>query len=129
MRARPGGAGLSVLPSHPPLSAQAKRSRAEGEEEEEEAGAGGAAGGVPASAGKANKILVCEGLPEATRAEMLTLLFKQFPGFGEVRMVEAKPGIAFVEFESELHAGAALAGLNGFKISAQHSLAITFALH
>jgi len=120
---------LSALPAHPlPRSEQAKRPRAEGEEEEEEA-AGGAAAGVPASAGKANKILFCEGLPEATTAQMLTLLFKQFPGFAEVRMVEAKPGIAFVEFESELHSGAALAGLNGFKISQQHALAITFALH
>jgi len=99
----------------------------EGEEEEDDEEAPAAAGAA-APAGEANAILFLEGLPEATTAAMLTLLFKQFPGFVEVRMVEAKPGIAFVEFESELHSGGALAGLNGFKISQTHSLHITYAL-
>ena len=33
---------------------------------------------------------------------MLSMLFQQFPGFAEVRMVEAKPCIAFVEFSKFL---------------------------
>jgi U2 small nuclear ribonucleoprotein B'' len=93
-----------------------------------------------------------EGLPEATTSAMLGLLFKQFPGcvpggpglaalpcpgslrhpalqirFVEVRMVEAKPGIAFVEFESELQSGVALSGLAGFQITPSHTMAVTFA--
>ncbi len=42
-------------------------------------------------------------------------------------MVEAKPGIAFVEFESELQSGVALSGLVGFKITPQHVMAVTYA--
>ena len=44
---------------------------------------------------------------------MLSMLFQQFPGFKEVRMVEAKPGIAFVEFETETQASVALRGCRG----------------
>jgi U2 small nuclear ribonucleoprotein B'' len=47
--------------------------------------------------------------------------------YAEVRMVEAKPGIAFVEFETELQAGVALTGLGGFKITPTHSMAVTYA--
>ena len=42
-------------------------------------------------------------------------------------MVEAKPGIAFVEFETEMQAGVALGGLGGFKITPAHSMQVTYA--
>ena len=42
-------------------------------------------------------------------------------------MVDAKPGIAFVEFDTELQAGVALSGLSGFKITHTHSMAVTYA--
>jgi U2 small nuclear ribonucleoprotein B'' len=42
-------------------------------------------------------------------------------------MVEAKPGIAFVEFQTEMQAGVALTGLAGFKITPTHSMAVTYA--
>ena len=42
-------------------------------------------------------------------------------------MVEAKPGIAFVEFESELQSGVALSGLAGFQITPTHTMQVTFA--
>ena len=64
---------------------------------------------------------------EATTAQMLSMLFQQFPGFKEVRMVEAKPGIAFVEFDSEAQASIALSGLQGFKINPTHSMTLTYA--
>jgi len=54
-------------------------------------------------------------------------LFQQFPGFKEVRMVEAKPGIAFVEFESETQSSVALSGLQGFKINPTHSMTLSYA--
>ena len=44
-----------------------------------------------------NKILFVQNLPETSNEAMLGMLFQQFPGFREVRMVEARPGIAFVE--------------------------------
>jgi U2 small nuclear ribonucleoprotein B'' len=66
-------------------------------------------------------------LPEATTAAMLSMLFQQFPGFKEVRMVEAKPGIAFVEFETDTQASVALSGLQGFKINPTHSMTLAFA--
>ena len=58
---------------------------------------------------------------------MLSMLFQQFPGFKEVRMVEAKPGIAFVEFETETQASVALSGLQGFKINPTHSMTLSYA--
>ena len=42
-------------------------------------------------------------------------------------MVPAKPGIAFVEYQSEAQAGVALMGLNGFKLTATHTLALSYA--
>jgi len=58
---------------------------------------------------------------------MLSMLFQQFPGFSEVRMVEAKPGIAFVEFDSETRSAVALSGLQGFKINPTHSMTLSYA--
>lgn len=58
---------------------------------------------------------------------MLQLLFVQYPGFKEVRMIEAKPGIAFVEYEDEVQAGMAMQHLQGFKITAQNPMSITYA--
>lgn len=74
-----------------------------------------------------HKILFVQNLPEATTDMMLSMLFQQFPGYKEVRMIENKPGIAFVEFESDMQATVALNGLNGFKITPSNTMAITYA--
>lgn len=58
---------------------------------------------------------------------MLEVLFKQYPGFREVRMIEAKPGIAFVEFEDDIQSSVAMQALQGFKITPQNPMAITYA--
>lgn len=58
---------------------------------------------------------------------MLQLLFKQFPGFKEVRMIDAKPGIAFVEFDDDNQSSTAMQSLQGFKITPQNSMAISYA--
>jgi U2 small nuclear ribonucleoprotein B'' len=58
---------------------------------------------------------------------MLAMLFKQFPGYKEARTVEARPGIAFIEFESAAQAGVALAGLQGFKVTPTHAMALSYA--
>mmetsp|Transcript_35422 Transcript_35422/g.59704 ORF Transcript_35422/g.59704 Transcript_35422/m.59704 type:complete len:225 (-) Transcript_35422:567-1241(-) len=73
-----------------------------------------------------HNILFIQNLPEATNDRMLTKLFQQFPGFREVRMVEAKPGIAFVEFENDMQSSVAMAGLQDFKVTPQHPMQITF---
>ncbi|ONK77198.1 uncharacterized protein A4U43_C02F4100 [Asparagus officinalis] len=45
----------------------------------------------------------------------------------EVRMIEAKPGIAFVEFEDDMQASIAMQALQGFKITPQNPMAVAYA--
>lgn len=58
---------------------------------------------------------------------MLQILFQQFPGFREVRMIEAKPGIAFVEYEDDSQSMVAMQALQGFKIAPENPMAISYA--
>ena len=81
---------------------------------------------------------------------MLSMLFQQFPGFKEVRLVPGKGGIAFVEFDSEMQAheitrghvrsheitrdrlrhtqsGVAMNGLQKFKITPTNLMKISYA--
>ncbi|KAI8523493.1 hypothetical protein RHMOL_Rhmol13G0078200 [Rhododendron molle] len=74
-----------------------------------------------------NNILFIQNLPYETTTTMLQLLFTQYPGFKEVRMIEAKPGIAFVEFDDDVQSSVAMQALQGFKITAQNAMAIAFA--
>lgn len=55
------------------------------------------------------------------------MLFQQFPGFKEVRMIEAKPGIAFIEFGDEMQASVALQALHNFKITPTNPMQISYA--
>ncbi|RWS12477.1 U1 small nuclear ribonucleoprotein A-like protein [Dinothrombium tinctorium] len=87
-------------------------------------------GGIPFSAlvdQPPNNILFLTNLPEETTEMMLTILFNQFPGFKEVRLVPGRHDIAFVEFENEFQAGAAKDALQGFKIAPTHAIKINFA--
>ncbi|KAG6592572.1 u1 small nuclear ribonucleoprotein a [Phytophthora cinnamomi] len=74
-----------------------------------------------------NKILFLESLPESCNKEMLSVLFKQYQGFKEVRMVPGKKGLAFVEFGDEAQAAIALQGLFGFKLTPTDALKVSFA--
>ncbi|KAF1788090.1 Glutamyl/glutaminyl-tRNA synthetase, class Ib, alpha-bundle domain [Phytophthora cactorum] len=74
-----------------------------------------------------NKILFLEELPESCNKEMLGVLFKQYQGFKEVRMVPGKKGLAFVEFGDEAQAAIALQGLFGFKLTPTDVLKVSFA--
>lgn len=74
-----------------------------------------------------NNILFIENLPHETTSRMLEMLFQQYPGFKEVRLIEAKPGIAFVDFEDEVQSSMAMQALQGFKITPQNPMIITFA--
>lgn len=74
-----------------------------------------------------NKILFVENLPEQCTDLMLSMLFQQFQGYKEVRMVQGKTGIAFVEFENETEAGLAMTGLQHFKITPTNLMVISYA--
>ncbi|URD92510.1 U2 small nuclear ribonucleoprotein [Musa troglodytarum] len=74
-----------------------------------------------------NNILFIQNLPHETTSMMLQILFQQYPGFSEVRMIEAKPGIAFVEFADDVQASIAMQALQGFKITPQNPMVITYA--
>ena len=86
-----------------------------------------------------NKILFVQGLPHNIAQETLAQLFRSyvliswhsvthsFPGFKEVRMVPARPGIAFVEYEDENRAGTAMVGLKGHKIDDTHPIQVNYA--
>src|SRR5690606_7607508 len=74
-----------------------------------------------------NAILFLTNLPDSTSEMMLTMLFNQFPGFKEVRLVPGRSDIAFVEFQNDFQSGAAKEALQGFKITPTHALKITFA--
>ncbi|KAF3787395.1 U2B'' U2 small nuclear ribonucleoprotein B'' [Nymphaea thermarum] len=79
------------------------------------------------AAASPNNILFIQNLPHETTSMMLQMLFQQYPGFREVRMIEAKPGIAFVEFGDDVQSSIAMQALQGFKISPQYPMAITYA--
>ena len=74
-----------------------------------------------------NPILFVENLPDQVNEMMLSMLFQQFPGYKEVRLVPGKAGIAFVEFENEVQSGVAMNGLQSFKITPTNLMKITYA--
>eukprot|EP00992_Anisonema_acinus_P005958 TRINITY_DN19552_c0_g1_i1.p1 TRINITY_DN19552_c0_g1~~TRINITY_DN19552_c0_g1_i1.p1 ORF type:complete len:248 (+),score=92.97 TRINITY_DN19552_c0_g1_i1:53-796(+) len=76
-----------------------------------------------------HSILFVENLPpEATEnPQMLAVLFQNFEGFREVRLPPGKTPIAFVEFDTPQHAREARSGLQGFAITYQHSMQISYA--
>lgn len=74
-----------------------------------------------------NQILFLTNLPTETNEMMLSMLFNQFPGFKEVRLVPGRHDIAFVEFENELQSAAARDALQGFKITPTTAMKISFA--
>ncbi|XP_064359173.1 U1 small nuclear ribonucleoprotein A isoform X2 [Dromaius novaehollandiae] len=84
-------------------------------------------GAVPLSENPPNHILFLTNLPEETNELMLSMLFNQFPGFKEVRLVPGRHDIAFVEFDNEVQAGAARDALQGFKITQNNAMKISFA--
>ncbi|KAG8199310.1 hypothetical protein JTE90_011777 [Oedothorax gibbosus] len=74
-----------------------------------------------------NQILFLTNLPSETNEMMLSMLFNQFPGFKEVRLVPGRHDIAFVEFDNEVLSAAAKEALQGFKITPTNAMKITFA--
>ena len=94
-----------------------------------------------------NPTLFVSNLPNETTREALDVLFRQFAGYRDVRLVPGREGIAFIDFDNEGGAGSAkgkrnfrypskkinlfssliLDALNGFKVSATHAINVNFA--
>jgi U1 small nuclear ribonucleoprotein A len=118
----------------------AKKQKTEGEKKKKVADAGAAAVAAPAAAPVAvapsvtvhepppppHRILFVEHLPAQANDLMLGMLFQQYPGFKEARVIAGKQ-VAFVEFEEVFQATTAMEALQGFKITATNLMKITFA--
>jgi len=74
-----------------------------------------------------NQILFISNLPEGTSEMALSMLFQQFAGYREVRLVPGRHDIAFVEFQDATQASVGKDTLQGFKIDPEHAMKITFA--
>ncbi|OMH86305.1 U2 small nuclear ribonucleoprotein B'' [Zancudomyces culisetae] len=74
-----------------------------------------------------NNVLFLENLPFEMTTEMLSALFEQYPGFKEVRRIPGKPDLAFVDYETTKYAAEAREVLNGFRITPEKALRISFA--
>jgi len=90
-------------------------------------GGGGVGGQGGVDNAPPNQILFLTNLPTETNEMMLSMLFNQFPGFKEVRLVPGRHDIAFVEFENEMQSAAARDALQGFKITPTTAMKISFA--
>jgi U1 small nuclear ribonucleoprotein A len=73
-----------------------------------------------------NNILFVQNLPHNVTEMVLQMLFIQYPGFKVVRMIEAKPGIAFVEYGDEGQATTAMNVFQGYKIK-ENQMLVTYA--
>ncbi len=74
-----------------------------------------------------NAVLFVQNLPIEATHPMLVALFSPYDGFKEARMIEGKPGIAFVEFGTEFQSTRAMESLQGFKVTPQHAMDVSYA--
>lgn len=100
-------------------------------------GGGDASGGKAAgsdshknAAGKGGRdsrvTLFVEELPKEVNKKALDILFSQYPGHAESRLIEGR-GVAFVDFVSQQQAEVAMQGLQGFKASPDRPIKISWA--
>ena len=57
----------------------------------------------------------------------LTFSGDRSPGFSEIRLIPSRPGIAFVEYETEGQAGVAKQNLKNYAIDDKHIIEVNFA--
>jgi len=57
---------------------------------------------------------------------MLVTLFQKYPGFLEVRLPPGQKGVAFVDFTNEMQSAVAMGQLQGFRITHDHPMMISF---
>jgi len=73
-----------------------------------------------------NQTLFVENLPGDMNEMMMTMLFRQYAGFQEVRLISGR-NVAFVEYGEEPQATIALQGLQGFLATPENPLRISYA--
>jgi len=73
-----------------------------------------------------NRVLFVQNLPEECSELMLVPMFQKYSGYMEVRLVPGGKGMAFVEFQNELDATRAMAELQGFRITLEHPMFISY---
>lgn len=77
-----------------------------------------------ASAAEGKVSLFVENLPEKVTKASLEILFSQYRGYADTRLVEGR-GVAFIDFTAQAHAEVALQGLQGFKVTPKNPLRIS----
>jgi RNA recognition motif-containing protein len=80
-------------------------------------------GGIQASS-TPSSLLVAKNLPAECNDMMLAMLFRQYSGYKEVKLLG--DGLATIEFSTENEATSALNVLNGFKISTSATLDLKY---
>ena len=71
-----------------------------------------------------SSLLLARNLPTECNDMMLAMLFRQYSGYKEVKMIGE--GNATIEFGTENEATSALKGLNGFKLTTSSTLDLTY---
>jgi len=74
-----------------------------------------------------NNILFIQNLPSDATKQSVSLLFQQYPGFKEVRLVPGKKDLAFIEYDNEQYAAIAKQNLNGYQMSESNAIKVSFA--
>ncbi|KAA6389212.1 MAG: putative Protein transport protein SEC24 [Streblomastix strix] len=77
--------------------------------------------------GQPNKILYVQNLPQDRTLIMMQNLFGAIVGLKEVRLIEGRPDIAFVEYVDEIQASMALNTYQNYNISDTNKLVISYA--
>lgn len=73
-----------------------------------------------------NRTLFVENLPTEANDTMLAMLFRQYPGFQEVRLIPGR-NVAFVDYQNEYQSGMAMQGLQGFAMTPEVKLRLSYA--
>lgn len=74
-----------------------------------------------------SNILYVKNLPSETSDDMLALLFQQYEGFIQVRLVPGNTDVAYIDYQTPEHAKTAKTVLNGFLITKNKPMQIEFA--
>ncbi|EGD74546.1 hypothetical protein PTSG_05910 [Salpingoeca rosetta] len=74
-----------------------------------------------------NKILYVSHLPPTATKSDVHNLFAKFEGLVEVRMVDGRPDMCFVEYETARASAVAMQNLDGFSMGEDNTLSVTYA--
>jgi len=74
-----------------------------------------------------NRILLAQNLPKEVTEDMVAMLFQASAGFQKVSLIPGFSGFAYVEYKDAQLAKEAMDTLQGFKITSDNELVITFA--